>query len=118
MADSYHVGGLHGAQDVTSGRNAVKFDAAGVVLPADTEKLISTKDLAARLSVGISTVERLRASGRIGPRPVRIGGSLRYVLSEVLAWVTTRSPSGELYDVESWPAVWAAMQKTTSRRHG
>lgn len=78
--------------------------------PADTGRLIDRDELARRLCVGVSTLDRLRAAGKVGPRAIKCGG-VRFLLAEVIAWLSTPTPAGELYDAATWPAVWAAMQK-------
>lgn len=91
---------------------------AGALAPAadprpeapDHARLIDRDELARRLSVGVSTLDRLRAAGKIGPRAIRCGG-VRFLLAEVAAWLSTPDPAGELYDAATWPAVWGAMQK-------
>src|SRR5437763_1981135 len=74
----------------------------------DHARLIDRDDLARRLTIGLSTLDRLRAAGRIGPRPVRVGGAVRFLLAEVAAWLSAPAPNGELYDAATWPTVWAA----------
>jgi predicted DNA-binding transcriptional regulator AlpA len=80
---------------------------------ADNARLIDRDELASRLSIGTSTLDRLRAAGKIGPRVVRVGGAVRFMLPEVIAWVSHLTPGGELHTIETWPAVWASMQKKT-----
>jgi predicted DNA-binding transcriptional regulator AlpA len=71
--------------------------------------------LFARLSVSKATGHRLIAAGKVGPRPIRLGGSLRYHLGEVMAWLEHRRPDGQLHDARTWPAVWQALQKGGGR---
>jgi hypothetical protein len=78
--------------------------------PRDHARLIDRDEFARRLSVGVSTLDRLRAAGKVGPRAIKFGG-IRFNLAEVVAWLSTPTPAGELYDAASWPAVWAAQQK-------
>lgn len=53
-----------------------------------TEKLVDAKTIAKEiLSISKRGFWRLRAQGKIGPKPVRVGGSLRWKLSEVLQWI-------------------------------
>jgi hypothetical protein len=79
----------------------------------DNALLIDREEFARRLSVGVSTLDRLRAARKVGPREIRFGG-VRYLLAEVNAWISTPSPNGELYDAKSWPSVWAVLQKKES----
>ena len=57
-------------------------------LETQTEKLISANTIAKEI-LGISkrSFWRLRAQGKIGPKPIKIGGSLRFKLSSVLKWI-------------------------------
>ena len=80
---------------------------------ADTARLIDRGEFAHRAALAVSTFDRLRAAGKIGPRAVRVGGSVRFMLPEVIAWLSHPTPSGELHTIETWPAVWAALQKKT-----
>lgn len=53
-----------------------------------TEKLISAGIIAKEI-LGISkrSFWRLRAQGKIGPKAIKVGGSLRWKLSSVLRWI-------------------------------
>ncbi len=55
------------------------------------EKLLSTKAVATILSLSPRTVHRLNSSGLI-IRPLRISGSVRYVQSELMAWIQAKMP--------------------------
>jgi predicted DNA-binding transcriptional regulator AlpA len=79
--------------------------------PADHARLIDRDEFARRASIGTSTLDRLRAAGLVGPRPVRVGGGVRFWLPEVVAWLSTAAADGGLHTAETWPAVWAAAQK-------
>jgi len=68
--------------------------------------LLERDSFAALLGLGVSTFDRLRATGRIGPAPVKVGGGVRWHRQEVDAWLRRRTPAGELYDADDWPAVW------------
>ena len=72
-------------------------------------ELLCRDDMATTLGVGLSTFDRLRAAGKIGPRPLELAG-VRYHRAEVLAWLAHRDPIGELLDAKSWPTVWASLQ--------
>ena len=78
-------------------------------------ELLSRDDMPTLLSVGMSTFDRLRAAGKIGPKPVELAG-VKFDRREVLAWLAHRDPAGELYDAKSWPAVWAALQSRHKSR--
>jgi predicted DNA-binding transcriptional regulator AlpA len=72
-------------------------------------ELLNRDDMAAVLNVGVSTFDRLKAAGKIGPRPLELAG-VKYAAAEVRVWLAHRDPAGELYDATSWPAVWAGLQ--------
>ncbi len=52
------------------------------------ERLVDARTIAVEL-LGISkrSFWRLRAQGKIGPKPVKVGGSLRWRLSSILKWI-------------------------------
>jgi predicted DNA-binding transcriptional regulator AlpA len=77
---------------------------------ADHARLIDREEFAQRLAVGVSTLDRMRAAGRVGPRPIRFGG-IKFRFAEVAAWIATSTPSGGLYDAATWAPVWAALDK-------
>ena len=83
--------------------------------PSDHNRLIDREEFANRLTIGVSTLDRLRAAGKIGPRAVRVGGAVRFLLAEVVAWLSSPDRGGELYDAETWPAVWQTMEPKTRR---
>lgn len=55
------------------------------------EKLLSTEAVAQILSLSKRTIHRLNSSGLI-IKPLRISGSLRYVQSELMAWIKAGMP--------------------------
>jgi prophage regulatory protein len=55
-------------------------------------KLITAKKLSEILSTSIRSVWRLRASGRL-PKPVVIGGSIRWSLSDIELWIELGTPT-------------------------
>ncbi len=59
---------------------------------------ISAKELAELLNVSLRQVWRLTASGRL-PKPMRIGGSVRWSREEILLWFRSGCP-----DREAWEA--------------
>jgi predicted DNA-binding transcriptional regulator AlpA len=78
-------------------------------------ELLTRDDMPALLNVGLSTFDRLRAAGKIGPRPLELGG-LKWDRNEVLAWLRHRDQAGELLDAKSWPPVWQALQPKSKTR--
>lgn len=83
-------------------------------LPAELPKrLLRPTDLAALLAVSVKTLDRLRAARKIGPTVIRLSSqALRFDPAEVTAWLAHRDRSGQLYDEESWPAVWQQLQRS------
>ena len=65
----------------------------------NTEQLLSTRAVAKILSLSSRTVHRLNSSGLI-IEPKRISGSVRYVQSELLAWIEAGMP-----DRQTWEAM-------------
>jgi excisionase family DNA binding protein len=53
--------------------------------------LLTTKQAAELLSIGERTLWRHSRSG-IAPRPIKIGGLIRYKRSELLQWIDTGCP--------------------------
>jgi len=72
-------------------------------------ELLNREDVASVLAVGVSTFDRLRAAGKIGPRPLELAG-VKYDRREVLEWLAHRDPAGDLLDAKHWPAMWASLQ--------
>ena len=77
--------------------------------------LLTKGEFAGLLRVGESTFDRYRAAGRVGPRALRIGGSLRWSRAEVEEWVKRPTPRGELMDADTWPTVWADSEKRRAK---
>ena len=63
---------------------------------------LSRLDLAALLGLSASTIDRMNAAGQL-PTPLRLGGTLRWNVREVLAWLDSGSP-----DRKTWAPIWAA----------
>jgi predicted DNA-binding transcriptional regulator AlpA len=66
--------------------------------------LIAKDELAVMLVTTPATIDRMRAAGKLGPQPFRVGG-LKWDRAEVLAWIANPVRPGELADAEQWPAV-------------
>lgn len=62
--------------------------------------LLSPRQVAQALGLSTSGFYQLRASGRFGPRPLRLGRSVRYRRDELAAWVDAGCPS-----LERWQAM-------------
>ncbi len=53
-----------------------------------TEKLVSAGTIAKEfLGISKRSFWRLRSQGKIGPKVIKVGGSLRWKLSSVLRWI-------------------------------
>lgn len=63
-----------------------------------------------RLNVSKPTGHRMASAGKIGPRPIRVGGLVKYLAEEVDAWLRNPRPDGSLHDAKAWSAVWAALK--------
>ena len=61
--------------------------------------LMNAKKLGEMLSLSRRQIFRLNSSGRI-PVPVRIGGSVRWIESEIAAWIDAGCP-----DRKKWEAL-------------
>ena len=67
--------------------------------------LLTAKDVAEELRVSLRHVWRMNNSGKL-PRPVRIGRSVRWSRSTIIAWIAAGCP-----DRADWEAMTAAMDK-------
>ena len=56
-----------------------------------TEKLLTAKAVGEMLSLSKRQIFRLKSSGKI-PASVKIGGSIRWVESEISAWIIAGAP--------------------------
>lgn len=69
--------------------------------------LLITDIEGARLAgISRSTWHRLRAAGKLGPLPIRLGRSLRWRQSEVSAWIDAGCP-----DARTWTAMTAQKRR-------
>jgi predicted DNA-binding transcriptional regulator AlpA len=55
--------------------------------------MLTPRDVAALLKIGVSTLAALRKCGKFGPSPKRIGSSVRFVTVEVVAWIHAGCPN-------------------------
>src|SRR5262245_19439342 len=78
------------------------------------DRLIDREEFARRLSVGVSTLDRLRAAGQVGPRAIKFGG-VRFLLAEVAAWLATPAVNGELHDATTWPSIWESLRRRAEK---
>ncbi len=82
---------------------------------APAPELLTRDTFAALLDVGVSTFDRLRETGAVGPKPIRFAG-WKWHRAEVLAWLSNRAPSGDLFDAETWPSVWDALRRRAAAK--
>ena len=64
----------------------------------NTETLLTAKAVGEMLSLSKRQIFRLKSSGKI-PAPVRIGGSVRWVGSEISAWIQAGTPDRERWQM-------------------
>ena len=62
-------------------------------------QLLSAKTLGEMLSLSKRQIFRLNSAGRI-PKPIRIGGAVRWSAEEISAWLTASAP-----DRRTWEAL-------------
>ncbi|MFC1765587.1 helix-turn-helix transcriptional regulator [Planctomycetota bacterium] len=60
---------------------------------------ISARQLAEMMGVSVRQIWRLNSSGKL-PKPIRLGGSVRWNREEILNWFEAQCP-----DLETWEAV-------------
>lgn len=68
--------------------------------PPSERRLITTKQAAALISLGISTFHRHRAAGKIGPSPIKLGKATRWDRVEFDKWIDAGCP-----DAKSWKSI-------------
>ena len=67
---------------------------------------VSARELSAMLGVSLRQIWRLNATGRL-PKPIRLGGSVKWRRSEILAWLGQNCPAR---------AAWEAMKESGQRK--
>lgn len=68
--------------------------------PASERRLITTKQAASLMSLGVSTFQRHRAAGKIGPAPIKLGKSTRWDRAEFDKWIDAGCPN-----VQAWKVI-------------
>jgi len=66
--------------------------------PVDTE-LISAETLARWLDLSVRTLWRLRSAGQLPPA-IRLGGSVRWRVEEIRAWIAAGCPEEAAWEVQ------------------
>jgi len=64
------------------------------------DRLITAESLARLLSLSTRTVWRLRSAGKL-PRPVQIGGAVRWRDSDIAEWIRLGCPSLHEFEVRA-----------------
>ena len=59
--------------------------------------LLSAQNLAKRLAISVRTLWRLRTSGKM-PKPVKLGGTVRWRAEEIDAWVQAGCPNANVWE--------------------
>lgn len=60
-------------------------------------RVIDAQQLAEILNLSVRTVRRLDSSGKL-PRPLRIGGAVRWSLEEISAWIAAGCPDRQKWE--------------------
>jgi len=63
-------------------------------------QLITSKEFIRRLGISQASFFRLRSSGKIGPRSIKLGRSVRWDSAEVDQWIQAKCPSFKRWEVE------------------
>ena len=58
---------------------------------------IQAKDLAKLLGVSVRQVWRLNSMGKL-PKPIRIGGSVRWLRSQIISWLELDCPDRQAFE--------------------
>src|SRR5579875_1878545 len=67
-------------------------------------------DMCKVLRSSLATLHRLKAARKL-PRPLRLGGQLRWAASEIQEWVAAGMP-----DQQKWEPIWQAMCEAKNGR--
>lgn len=78
------------------------------LVPANEPKplAVGAAELGKLLGLGLRTVRSMDSAGRL-PRPIRLGGSVRWRLDEIEAWLAAGAPNRD---------EWEALQGIGTRR--
>lgn len=58
-----------------------------------TPILLTRRQAADALGIGLRTLGRLEAAGMVGPRPVKLGGRVQYNADELRQWASSANGS-------------------------
>lgn len=73
----------------------------GVPTLSDLEPLLSIDELADYLDIPVSTIRDWRTDGK-GPRAIRLGGRLRFAVSDVQAWLGEQRETSPGQTASGW----------------
>src|SRR5262245_53002774 len=73
--------------------------------------LVGQNDAASMCGLSLASWCRLKSAGKIGPKPIRLGGRLLWRRADLERWVASRLPDGRLPDAEQW----IVMERSVSR---
>lgn len=73
------------------------------ILPG-TSLLVDADELAALLSVSAATICRMNSGGKV-PRPLRLGGAVRWHRQTVENWLRESQLAGRLLDRREWESL-------------
>ena len=59
--------------------------------------LVDAIELARQLDMSVRTIRRLDCSGKL-PRPVRIGGAVRWLMTDIEAWLAAGCPDRQRWE--------------------
>jgi predicted DNA-binding transcriptional regulator AlpA len=81
------------------------------IFPPVLDALLIPDTMAAALAgISRSTWHSLRAAGKIGPAPVKLGRAVRYRREEVIGWINAGCP-----DARTWQAMRDAVGRRSNR---
>ncbi len=64
---------------------------------SNESQLINVRTVAEMLGISLRQVWRLNATARL-PKPIRLGGSVKWRRSEILAWLGQNCPDRQTWD--------------------
>jgi predicted DNA-binding transcriptional regulator AlpA len=72
-------------------------NAAPLTNPVGMPLVVDARRLADMLSLALRTVRSMDAAGKL-PKPIRIGGSVRWPIAEIEDWLAAGAPSREVWE--------------------
>ena len=65
--------------------------------PAVEPLLVSANDLAKLLRLSLRSIRGMDRAGKL-PKPLRVGGSVRWKLAEIRSWIDSGCPTREVWE--------------------